>query len=99
MARSYYSDYVAHMMRFYLLSKQRPGLIESKVEKANVSACEEVLGGFTKEEGELIKELYSCEYIPQNVEKISREKHLKTSYIWKLLADFERKTARIRGLV
>ena len=99
MARSYYSDYVAHMMRFLLLSEERPGVVETKVEKANISACKDALGDFTAEEGAILKELYNCENVPHNVEKVSNSRHLKKGYLWKLLGDFERKTARLRGLI
>lgn len=99
MARSYYSDYVAHMMRFYILSVERPGVITTKVEKANVDSVKAVLSDFTKEEGDILLLLYDCEYLPQNVERVSNSRHLKTGYIWKLLAEFERRCARDRGLI
>lgn len=99
MARSYYSDYVAHMVRFYLLSIERPGVVTTKVEKANVSTIADVLGGFTKEENNLILALYEGEYLPKNVEHVSSSRHLKTGYVWKLLAEFERRCAKNRGLI
>lgn len=56
MRKSYYSDYVNHMLRFYFSQPSEPKHFKSHTDKINYQVCKEVLKNKTPSEIKLIKD-------------------------------------------
>lgn len=99
MARSFYSAYIEHCMRFYARYK-KPEYFRSDADKKNWLACDNALKDFSAEDRERLLTLYrEGDTIPDNVYQLAKKEKINQDTLWKLLGDFERKAAKRRGLL
>lgn len=98
MARTFYSEYVNHCLRFY--ARHPNPVFHSEVDKNNWLACEKALKKFSDENREMLLSIYSDgDTVPDKVYRISKEKKIKQDSIWKLINELERKVAKSRSLI
>lgn len=98
MAKTYYSEYVNHCLRFYV---RNPVVkFHSASDKHNWEACEDAFKGFTNDEKELLTSIYkNGDTIADSVYELSKERGISQDRIWKLINALERKVAKRRGLL
>jgi len=99
MAKSFYSAYVEHCMRFY---SRYPNLtrFRSDADKENWFACKNALKDFSAEDTERLLIIYrEGDTIADNVYQLSKREKINQDSLWKLLGSLERKVARNRGLI
>ena len=98
MARTFYSEYVNHCLRFY--ARYPNPVFRSEAEECNWIACRNALRDFSNENREILLSIYSDgDTVPDNVYRISKEKKIKQDSIWKLINELERKVAKSRSLI
>ena len=95
MARSFYSAYIEHCMRFYARYK-KPEFFRSDADKKNWLACDNALKNFSAEDRERILILYRE---GDNVYYLAKKENINQDALWKLIGDLERKIAKRRGLI
>lgn len=100
MARTFYSEYVQHCMRFYARHTNKPNYFRSDSDKKNWLACENALKDFSEEDKEMLLTVYrEGDTVPDNVYQLSKDKGIKQDTVWKLIGELERKVAKRRGLI
>ncbi len=98
MAKTYYSDYVTHCLRFY--AKYPKANPIDKIDKDNWIACHRALSDLSSDDRTLLISIYKeADTIADNVYQISKQKGIPQSRIWKLISNVERKVARYRELL
>ena len=98
MAKTHYTDYVARAMRFYIRHKN-PNF-KSDMDQANWYACEEALKEFPPDEQEMITFVYESDLkIKESIVCLAKMKGIKQDKIWRTIANFEKRVAKIRGLI
>lgn len=100
MARTFYSEYVQHCMRFYSRNTSKPNYFRSESDKKNWLACDNALKDFSDTDREMLLTIYrEGDTIPDNVYQLSKSKGIKQDTVWKLIGEMERKVAKRRGLI
>lgn len=85
--KSYYADYVNHMMRIYFRTHEP--------ENINWKCVHSVLEEESPETKELLKKLYSSGKVEERIKEIN----IDPTYAYKKIAIISRKIARERGLL
>lgn len=98
-----YSEYVRHCLRYYIktLDEGHGGhpIFKSEVDKANWSACYEVLKDYSEKEMEMISHIYRPgDTIADKIYLLAKTKLVPQDSIWALINTLERKIAKKRGL-
>lgn len=104
MARSYYSEYVKHAMRYYsrfaLNSGSEKPKFKSEADKRNWYACDGVLNTLPSESRTMLITIYADgDTIPDNVYQYALSHKMEQDAIWNAIYDIERKIAKRRGLI
>ena len=96
--RRYYSEYVGHFVRFYLIY---PGMkrFKTDMEKQMYEAVAEVWGELTEIEQEILKRLYLAKPFHTEVPVVAEEYGLAEPSIWKTVLRFEDDIARAGKIV
>ena len=98
MAKTFYSEYVGHCMRFYA----RHTLLEKKSEadELNWKACHDALQMFSDEDQQMLVELYE-QHTPMKdtVNELAVKYCIREKTLWKMVKDLERRIAKKRGLI
>ncbi len=98
MARTFYSEYVNHCLRFY--ARHPIPKFHSDADKENWIACDKAIKAFPEKERNLLISIYSeGDTIPDTVYRISKKNGIGQDTIWKLIGELERKVAKRRGLL
>ena len=101
--RCYYTDYVNHMIRFYLstpngLDLQKRDYTSASV--ANWSAVQMVFHRMGADEAELVKGVFGCgHYLPKAVDAYCEKTGADAEEVWRVLTRINAKIARVRGLM
>lgn len=96
--RTYYSDYIAHCMRFY--ARYPSPRFKTEADRQNYLACESVLRRLAPEEREILTELFSAgDTVHERVNEIARRRGIDRDRVWVLLTAAEEKIAKRRGLL
>lgn len=99
MARSYYSEFVQHCMRFYA-RHPKPNYFQKESDKKNWLSCRNALKDFSYHEKDLLLQVYrEGDTIPDNVYQVAKRNNIKQDSLWKLIGDLEHKVAKRRGLI
>ena len=99
MAKTYYSEYVQHCMRFYA-RHPKPDYFRSDIDKENWQACDRAMKSFTEESKDTLLYVYrEADTIADNVYQIAKKKSIKQDSVWKLMGELERLVAKKRGLI
>lgn len=101
--RCYYTDYVNHMIRFYLSTPDGINLQQKQYTSASIanwSAVQMVFHRLDPVDAELIKNVFACgHYLPKAVDEYCQKNGADTDEVWKVLTRVNAKIARVRGLM
>ena len=101
--RCYYTDYVNHMIRFYLSTPEGLNLQDhdySSCSVANWSAVQLVFRKISPQDADLVRNVFKRNhYLPKAVDDYCKETGADVDDIWRILSRINAKVARIRGLV
>lgn len=98
MARTFYSEYVNHCLRFY--ARHDNPKFRTEADKRNWLACEDAIETFSDSDQELLLYIYrEGDTIPDNIYQLSKSKDMSQDTIWKLVNELEKKVAKKRGLL
>lgn len=105
--RCYYTDYVNHMIRFYLSTPTGLDLRERQYTSASIknwTAVQMVFHKLPEKESTLVKEVFGKgHYLPKAVDDYCRDHGIDTDEgkkgVWMVLTRINAKIARVRGLM
>ena len=101
--KCYYTDYVNHMIRFYLSTPDGIDLKQrdySSASIANWSAVQMVFHRLDPVDLNLVRDVFGCgHYLPKAVDDYCHKTGADTDEVWKVLCRVNAKIARVRGLM
>lgn len=101
--KCYYTDYVNHMIRFYLSTPDGINLRAreySSASIANWSAVQMVFHRLGADDSTLVREVFGCDhYLPKAVDIYCQKTGANVDDVWKVLTRVNAKIARVRGLM
>ena len=102
--KPYYSEYVRHCLRYYIktLDEGLGGhpIFKTEADKANWSACYQVLKDYSDANMDIIAEIYRPgDTIADKIYQLAKVKRVQQDNIWGLINATERKIAKKRGLL
>ena len=101
--RCYYTDYVNHMIRFYLSTPDGISLQEKKYSSASIEnwiAVQTVFHRLEDTDKELVKGVHACgHYLPKAVDAYCQKTGANADDVWRVLTRVNAKIARVRDLV
>ncbi len=97
----YYSEYVNHMLRFYVRHRQiKENELEKKIDLKNWNIVKMVLDDLKEKDRNVIIKVYEKQdSIPNNILETSKELGIRQNVIWTLLNKVCRKIAKERELI
>ena len=98
-SRKYYSEYVGHYVRFYLVY---PGMtrFKSAADKRMYEAVDQVWEDMTDTEKDILKRLYLAKpSFAAEVDNVANETGIAANSIWKMVFRFESQIASLGDLV
>lgn len=95
--RAAYSNYVSHIARYYF---NNPNVKEfrSECDKLNYSSVEKVFRYLPVEEKRFLTIIYTSEDVSKTINRLAREYRIKERKLWRILTQFEKNVATVRGL-
>ncbi len=104
MNKAYYSEFVRHCLRHYVktLDEGKGGhpIFTNDAERANWSACYNVLKDYSDKDMDIISQLYSPgDTIADRIFMLSQAKRVSQGAFWNLVGTTEKKIAKARGLI
>lgn len=102
--KPYYSEFVRHCLRYYVKTMDdghggHP-IFKSEADKANWSACHNVLKGYSESDMDLICQIYRPgDTIADTIYLLAKTKCMSQDRFWSLINATERKIAKKRGLL
>ena len=102
--KAYYSEFVRHCLRHYVktLDEGKGGHpnFASEAERANWSACYQVLKDYSADDMDIISQLYRPgDTIADRIYMLSTARKVSQGRFWNLVSDTERQIAKKRGLL
>lgn len=102
--KPHYSDFVRHCLRYYVktLDEGKGGLpvFRSDAERANWSACYNVLKNYSENDLDMICQIYRPgDTTADKIYVLSKNKYIAQDTIWALINTVERRVAKQRGLI
>lgn len=101
--KCYYTDYVNHMIRFYLSTPDGIDLRKRSYTSSSINnwtAVQMVFHKLNVEEAELVREVFALNhYLPKAVDEYCQKKGAEQDNVWKVLTRVNAKIARVRGLM
>ena len=97
-SRRYYSEYIGHFVRFYLLYPDMKRF-KSEMEGKMYNAVDEIWNELTELEQEILKRLYLAKPFNTEVLTVSKEYGIAEPTIWKTVLRFEDGIAKAGGLL
>lgn len=97
--KPYYSDYVRHMMRFYV---RYPDLtrFNTETDRLNHSACKKIIGTYGKINQAILCDIFSSgDTLADSIYQVSLKANINQDKVWALVCDAEKKIAAERGLI
>lgn len=94
--KPYYTDYVRHMMRRYVLD---PGGQKSPAEALGDEVCGRAAGLLREPEKSAILAVYARGNIRKNVSEAAAKYRISEERLWRLIKETEKIIARERGLL
>ena len=99
MSRTYYTDYVRHMLRFYSRNYDLHSF-KSDVDKSNWLSCKSVLDTLSENDRDMLIQVYGgFDTLADEVFNTSREYKIDQNIIWDLMKKVENKIAHRRKLI
>ena len=101
--RFFYTDYVLHMIRFYLSTPDGLNLQErvyTSASIANWTAVQMVFRRLDPIEVDLMRKVFAVDhYLPKAVAVYCKNTGTDTNEVWKVIARVNEKIAKVRGLL
>lgn len=98
MARTFYTDFVNHCLKFY--ARYPYPTFKNDVDKKNWKACHNVLRNLPDQERNIILYIFSSgDTTADMMYEISNKEHINQDYLYKMLANVQYKIAKKRGLI
>lgn len=101
--KCYYTDYVNHMIRFYLSTPEGLNLQERQYSNASInnwSAVQLVFHRLDPVDTELVRAVFGMDhYLPRAVEGYCKKNNADPDEVWKVITRVNAKIARVRGLM
>ena len=102
--KAYYSEFVRHCLRYYVktLDESKGGhpIFANEAEKANWSACYQVLKDYTADDMDVISQLYRPgDTIADKILWLSKTRRVSQGTFWNLVSTTEHQIAKKRGLI
>lgn len=99
MSKPCYSDYIRHILRFYIRKNQKTEFLKES-DKLNWIACESVLNQQPEGVKEILHEIYtSQETFPMAVRIVSIKRKIPENIVWDFMKTIEKRIAEKRGLI
>ena len=102
MRKQYYTEYVRHCLRFYVITLDigTTPKFKTAADRNNWLCCNEVVSRLEQGDLEIVRELYSPgDTITDKIYHIAMTQRRSQSYLWGLVDDLEYRIAQKRGLV
>lgn len=101
--KCYYTDYVCHMIRFYLSTPDGLNLQKRKYTNASISnwiAVQMVFHKLDEKDAETVRNVFGCgHYLPKAVDEYCRKTGADADEVYRLLTKVNAKIARVRELI
>lgn len=101
--KTYYTDYVNHMIRFYLSTPEGIDFRKRNYSQASIDnwlAVQLVMRKTDEKDTEMVREVFGCgHYMPKAVDEYCKKTGAESDDVWKVLSKVNSKIARVRGLV
>lgn len=98
MSKSFYSNYVTHMLRYY--ARHGKNYSNNEISKQNWCACDSVLKTLPAQDRSILMEIYwEKDSLANNIYQVSRQNGLPQNNVWTLVRSVEAKIAKVRGLI
>lgn len=101
--KCYYTDYVNHMIRFYLSTPTGLDLLKRKYTAASVenwTAVQLVISRMPEQDADTIRGVFGCgHYLPKAVDDYCQQTGANVDDVWRVLTKVNAKIARVRGLM
>ena len=98
MSKMYYSDYVAHCMRFY--TRTPKPVFATDTDRLDWESCKSVLATLDVFDITLLTNIHKeRDTLADNVYQACKGLEVSQDYAWSLIQEFERKVAVERGLI
>ena len=101
--KCYYTDYVNHMIRFYLSTPNGLDLQKRQYSQASVenwSAVQLVFHRMGADDKSIVKDVFGCgHYLPKAVDAYCEKTGANADDVWRVLTRINAKIARVRGLM
>lgn len=101
--KCYYTDYVNHMIRFYLSTPEGIDLRKRQYSSASIknwSAVQMVFHRLDETDAKLVQDVFGYgHYLPKAVDDYCKERSVEQDEVWKILSKINAKIARVRGLM
>ena len=101
--KTYYTDYVNHMIRFYLSTPEGIDFRKRNYSQASIDnwlAVQLVMRKTDEKDTEIVREVFGCgHYMPKAVDEYCKKTGAESDDVWKVLSKVNAKIARVRGLV
>ena len=102
MRRTYYTEYVAHAMRFYARNQHNSGHMDfrSEAEMLNWNCCTKTLLSFEEKERTILLEIYQArDTFEDNIYQASLKHGMPQEVVWRMNDTFIKRFAKNRVLV
>ena len=97
-SRKYYSEYVGHFVRFFLIYPNMSKFRTPQEEKM-YTAVHTVWLDLASTEREILERLYLSKLFSNEVDIVSKEMGLQPNSVWKMVFRFENTIAGVGGLI
>ena len=102
--KAYYSEFVRHCLRHYVktLDEGKGGhpIFRNDAERANWSACYNVLKDYSERDMDVIAQIYRPgDTIADKIYMIAKAKQVPQGAFWNLIGETEKNIAKERGLI
>ena len=99
--KTYYADYVNHILRFYTrYAKRKKAGFHSKIDRLNYAAADRVFSKLTPIEQNILTEVYTRrDTLGDNVFEVAKTKGISQDVIWALITTVSNSIAKERDLI
>ena len=97
--KTFYADYVNHILRFYTRHSKRDGF-KSEADKLNYNAAKKVFAKLTEQEQVMLIDVYHRnDTMADNVYEVAKARGINQDELWTLISKVSNRIARERKLI
>ena len=102
-SKRFYTDYCAHMWRFFILNRIAPVSLKEECDSRAYHSCKKIYDQLNREEQNIMEDVYSIDPYTMRMTEIvlhvAQKRYCTANDIWRLLAYTNKAVAKIRGLI